>query len=80
MSTVIEAFEQDRGETGSATRPYLIHETVASPSPAANLRSGWRGAPAQKTNTQEGNAMHGLMQDWPLLCHRIIDHAAIFHG
>src|SRR5499426_1943321 len=24
--------------------------------------------------------MHGLMQDWPLLCHRIIDHAAIFHG
>ena len=24
--------------------------------------------------------MHGLMQDWPLLCHRIIDHAATFHG
>ncbi|HEU5018707.1 MAG TPA: 3-(methylthio)propionyl-CoA ligase [Pseudolabrys sp.] len=24
--------------------------------------------------------MLGLMQDWPLLCHRIIDHAAIFHG
>jgi fatty-acyl-CoA synthase len=23
--------------------------------------------------------MRGLMQDWPLLCHRIIDHAAIFH-
>jgi fatty-acyl-CoA synthase len=23
--------------------------------------------------------MHGLMQDWPLLCHRIIDHAAIQH-
>ena len=23
--------------------------------------------------------MHGLMQDWPLLCHRILDHAAIFH-
>jgi fatty-acyl-CoA synthase len=24
--------------------------------------------------------MRGLMQDWPLLCHRIIDHAARFHG
>ena len=24
--------------------------------------------------------MKGLMQDWPLLLHRIIDHAAIFHG
>ncbi len=24
--------------------------------------------------------MIGLMQDWPLLCHRIIDHAAIQHG
>ena len=24
--------------------------------------------------------MFGLMQDWPLLCHRIIDHASINHG
>jgi fatty-acyl-CoA synthase len=24
--------------------------------------------------------MLGLMQNWPLLCHRIIDHAAIYHG
>ena len=24
--------------------------------------------------------MRGLMQDWPLLCHRVIDHAAIQHG
>src|SRR3954471_13001978 len=24
--------------------------------------------------------MLGLMQDWPLLCHRIIDHAAMQHG
>src|SRR5690242_2081673 len=24
--------------------------------------------------------MLGLMQDWPLLCHRIIDHAALYHG
>src|SRR5437763_6274848 len=24
--------------------------------------------------------MLGLMQDWPLLCHRIIEHAALIHG
>ncbi|MEM1047813.1 MAG: long-chain-fatty-acid--CoA ligase [Pseudomonadota bacterium] len=24
--------------------------------------------------------MLGLMQDWPLLCHKVIDHAATFHG
>src|ERR1700691_757010 len=24
--------------------------------------------------------MLGLMQDWPLLCHRVIDHAAINHA
>ena len=24
--------------------------------------------------------MQGLMQDWPLLCHRVIDHAKIQHG
>src|SRR5229473_1214085 len=26
-----------------------------------------------------GNAMLGLMQNWPLLCHRVIDHAATYH-
>jgi fatty-acyl-CoA synthase len=29
---------------------------------------------------QEGHTMLGLMQDWPLLCHRIIDHAATYHA
>lgn len=24
--------------------------------------------------------MLGLMQDWPLLCHKVIDHAALYHG
>lgn len=24
--------------------------------------------------------MQGLMQDWPLLCHKVIDHAATYHG
>src|SRR5205823_9525083 len=27
-----------------------------------------------------GNVMLGLMQEWPLLCHRVIDHAAINHA
>jgi fatty-acyl-CoA synthase len=45
------------------------------------LSAGRRGTPAQKkSQVQEGNAMRGLMQDWPLLLHRIIDHAAKFHG
>ena len=26
------------------------------------------------------HAMMGLMQEWPLLCHKVIDHAAIQHG
>jgi fatty-acyl-CoA synthase len=29
---------------------------------------------------REGMTMLGLMQDWPLLCHRVIDHAASNHG
>src|SRR5690348_7726189 len=29
---------------------------------------------------RRGNVMLGLMQDWPLLCHRVIDHAATFHA
>ncbi len=24
--------------------------------------------------------MHGLMQEWPLLCHKVIDHAATYHA
>src|SRR5437867_10992081 len=28
----------------------------------------------------EGTYMLGLMQDWPLLCHKILDHAARNHG
>jgi fatty-acyl-CoA synthase len=41
-----------------------------------------QGAPAQKRHKPQsrGYAMLGLMQDWPLLLHRIIDHAANFHG
>ena len=29
---------------------------------------------------REEAAMQGLMQEWPLLCHKIIDHAALQHG
>ncbi len=32
------------------------------------------------THNHRGNAMPGLMQDWPLLCHRVIDHAATYHA
>jgi fatty-acyl-CoA synthase len=33
----------------------------------------------EEGSNQRGTAMQGLMQDWPLLCHRIIDHAAVQH-
>jgi fatty-acyl-CoA synthase len=32
------------------------------------------------TGRRGGTPMLGLMQDWPLLVHRIIDHAAVQHG
>src|SRR5207248_4797549 len=35
---------------------------------------------AQAITLEEGIRMLGLMQDWPLLCHRIIEHAALIHG
>ena len=59
---------------GPVTRP------LRQPVRSANLTPRLARAPAQKRRFQEGNAMLGLMQDWPLLIHRIIDHAAKFHG
>jgi fatty-acyl-CoA synthase len=35
--------------------------------------------PKDNNHGEEGVPMLGLMQDWPLLCHRIIDHAATYH-
>src|SRR5262249_9002490 len=52
---------------GAATPPI----EVARPPRAGNL---WH------QGRTEGNAMLGLMQDWPLLCHRVIDHAATNHA
>jgi fatty-acyl-CoA synthase len=34
----------------------------------------------QSIRPGEGRTMLGLMQDWPLLAHTVIDHAARFHG
>ena len=52
--------------------------TVASTVRAGNL--GLRRRARRPTTAISGeNAMLGLMQDWPLLCHRIIDHAATYH-
>jgi fatty-acyl-CoA synthase len=58
------------GSTDGACRPLAKPQRLATlaqilPEPAA-LRGGV--------------TMLGLMQDWPLLIHRIIDHAAIQHG
>jgi fatty-acyl-CoA synthase len=62
--------------------------TVALGRPAANLaRGGGRAAQnavrrhvRKRGEKRRRRPMLGLMQDWPLLLHRIIDHAATFHG
>src|SRR3954451_21396339 len=32
------------------------------------------------TRQSRENPMRGLMQDWPLLCHKLLDHAALHHA
>jgi fatty-acyl-CoA synthase len=45
------------------------------------IDSGGAGGEEQtRRSTRRSNVMLGLMQDWPLLCHRIIDHAALNHA
>src|SRR5260370_39443808 len=51
--------------------PQPVDAPVARPWRAGNLCGNHR---------TRGNAMLGLMQDWPLLCHRVIDHAALNHA
>jgi fatty-acyl-CoA synthase len=46
---------------------------------AANLVAEETIMSPPKRAAQE-DTMLGLMQDWPLLCHRIIDHAATYHA
>src|SRR5262249_8124169 len=57
----------------SAIRSMTIPRSTARPpvSPSGTV---------QANNILGGIRMLGLMQDWPLLCHRIIEHAAKYHG
>jgi fatty-acyl-CoA synthase len=60
-------------------KPTAAKQRIAS----TDSRSKSRQVPARPpppTPSPGGTTMLGLMQDWPLLCHRIIDHAAIQHG
>jgi fatty-acyl-CoA synthase len=79
MSAGITAFIGDRSATENAGHPYLGTKPLRRPIRRLTLSAAGEGR-RPKHDSQEGNAMHGLMQDWPLLCHRIIDHAATFHG
>src|SRR6266566_1123019 len=58
--------------------PKFASECAATLSELRNrdtrCNSNKRGQSRRRRNT-----MLGLMQDWPLLCHRVIDHAAINH-
>src|SRR5207237_503841 len=49
-------------------------------SAASAAREPLLGDPRGNGPSPGGNWMLGLMQDWPLLCHRVIDHAAINHA
>jgi fatty-acyl-CoA synthase len=53
------------------------YKPVAPDNRAAKLKA--TTAPL-RAKDRGGPTMLGLMQDWPLLCHRIIDHAANQHG
>src|SRR5258707_5683062 len=46
----------------------------------ASVGHGQRAESKVYTDDLRGNHMFGQMQDWPLLCHRVIDHAAVNHA
>src|SRR5260370_18647806 len=54
---------------GPLGRSFSALKLMAIPRPATSDNTFWRNV-----------RMRGLMQDWPLLCHRIIEHAAQIHG
>jgi fatty-acyl-CoA synthase len=61
--------------SGRAAFSLPRQQATLIPSPTPKRRG------ATKNNTlPEENVMLGLMQDWPLVCHRVIDHAALNHG
>src|ERR1700692_5143459 len=62
-------------EPGTPTPVAL--EPVARRGRGANLGTGKR---PNTTWRPRRKLMLGQMQDWPLLIHRIIDHAATYHG
>ncbi len=47
--------------------------------PVTSLRTGRGTSRHTEDRPSREDTMRGLMQDWPLLCHRILDHAATFH-
>jgi fatty-acyl-CoA synthase len=59
-------------QSGCPPGSWLIHDTRTT-TLGFKPATMWRIKP-------RGNAMLGLMQDWPLLCHRVIDHAATYHA
>src|SRR6202012_3475255 len=65
---------------GPASTP-PTRSPLAASLPHARLRVKSRQRTAESHNTIKRNVrMLGLMQDWPLLCHRILEHAATIHG
>jgi acyl-CoA synthetase (AMP-forming)/AMP-acid ligase II len=61
-----------RGKPARRSGPFRRHP--GSGVACAETKARREGAPRR-----EGSAMLGLMQDWPLLMHTVLDHAAIQH-
>jgi fatty-acyl-CoA synthase len=57
-----------------------VHRSPGAARGPVCVQTPWRYLRFPARGRQRENSMQGLMQDWPLLCHRIIDHAAIHHG
>src|ERR1700733_13331437 len=77
------AGKQQRGHSnhdGPASTP-PTRSPLAASLPHARLRVKSRQRTAKSDRTFRRDVpMLGLMQDWPLLCHRILEHAATIHG
>src|SRR6266481_4901526 len=63
----------------ASLRPKPPQGHLRPASPALNFMANpWRAA--SENIIGRNVRMRGLMQDWPLLCHRVIEHAAAIHG
>src|SRR5579872_7173606 len=69
------------GNNSHAQAKRRARRPFAPPFPRVKFHASFakKAAPSERT-LRRNFRMRGLMQDWPLLCHRILEHAATIHG